>query len=233
MLDLKKATRLSGWITERDACETWLKSTHDSIAYSLLVDPDRGMYVKCRDLPQPGTYISQSGEFGDDERFSFLVESVELDDEMIVAVSEDEKGRIEIPFDELYCYDNAPDWLTLWAIDGIPSYGEIDLYNDCGISVYETESGLFYIGINGCGYDFYDAHWLPLYRKKGICWHSTESSWVAEVKARLSSYVEASIGLPSEMSWSERNDLLSAFLVICSTRSGFHGKLDWFSFATS
>lgn len=211
MLDLKRATRLSGWVSERDACEDWFNSTHDAITIDHLHDPERDMYLACKNIPEPGTYVSQYGEFGDDERFSLVVESVDFDDEVIVAVPEDdiEGERIEIGLDELCCLDGTPMWSTLWALNGEPDYSEIAMYNECGISVYRTESDDFFIGINGCGYDFYEAHWLPLYRKMGICWHTTEERWMAELKSRVSSYVEASTGIPSEMSWSERSELLS------------------------
>lgn len=211
MLDLKKATRLSGWVSERDACEDWFKSTHDPITIDHLHDPEHERYLGCKDIPEPGTYISQYGEFGDDDRFSFIVESVDFEDRVVIAVPEDDEGgeRIEIDFDELCCLDSIPMWSTLWALYGEPDYSEIAMYNDCGISVYRTESDDYYIGINGCGYDFYEAHWLPLYRKMGICWHTTEESWMAELKSRVSSYIEASTGIPPEMSWSERSELLS------------------------
>jgi len=38
------------------------------------------------------------------------------------------------------------------------------IYAECGIFVYRTDEIGVYLGINGAGYDFYEAHWLPLYR---------------------------------------------------------------------
>ncbi|RLI83876.1 hypothetical protein DRP04_00155 [Archaeoglobales archaeon] len=46
-----------------------------------------------------------------------------------------------------------------------------DIYNKCGIIVYETDEIGVFLGINGAGYDFYKVHWLPLYRLRGLKWH--------------------------------------------------------------
>lgn len=211
MLDLGKVERLSGWVSERDACERWFSSMYDSITIDHVYDPEHEKYLRCNDIPDPGMSISMYGEFSDEDRFSYIVESVDLEKEVVTAVTEedDEDERIDIPFLELCCLDDKPQWSTLWALYHKPSYEEIMKYNDCGISVYETESSDFYIGINGCGYDFFEAHWLPLYRVEGVGWHTTEAEWIAELKARLKCFIEASTEVPSDMSWSERSDLLS------------------------
>jgi len=41
----------------------------------------------------------------------------------------------------------------------------------CSVIVYYTPEIGYYIGINGAGYDFYDAHWIPLYVLRGLKWH--------------------------------------------------------------
>ena len=46
-----------------------------------------------------------------------------------------------------------------------------EIYEKCGIVVYETEEIGVYFGINGADYGFYEAHWLPLYRLRGLKWH--------------------------------------------------------------
>ncbi len=38
----------------------------------------------------------------------------------------------------------------------------------CGVIVYYTEEIGYYVGINGAGYDFYDALWIPLYTLRGF-----------------------------------------------------------------
>lgn len=36
--------------------------------------------------------------------------------------------------------------------------------------IYEQEDFEYIFGIDGCGYDFYEAHWIPLYEKRGFHW---------------------------------------------------------------
>jgi len=40
-----------------------------------------------------------------------------------------------------------------------------------GFTVYYTDELGHYLGVNGAGYNFYEAHWLPLYRLRGFRWH--------------------------------------------------------------
>lgn len=43
---------------------------------------------------------------------------------------------------------------------------------DCGFRIYESDDfGGYIFGIDGAGYDFYDAHWIPLYKARGLRWH--------------------------------------------------------------
>ena len=45
---------------------------------------------------------------------------------------------------------------------------------DCGFRIYEQEDYGYIFGIDGAGYDFYEAHWIPLYKARGLKWHLTE-----------------------------------------------------------
>lgn len=38
---------------------------------------------------------------------------------------------------------------------------------DCGFRIYEHDDYGIYLGIDGGGYDFYEAHWIPLYKAAG------------------------------------------------------------------
>lgn len=63
--------------------------------------------------------------------------------------------------------DSADDW-WLEEQDGIEKMEE------CGFRVYEHEDYGYYFGIDGAGYDFYDAHWIPLYKARGLQWHDED-----------------------------------------------------------
>ena len=45
------------------------------------------------------------------------------------------------------------------------------LMSECGFRVYESEDFGFIFGIDGAGYDFYESHWIPLYKARGLRWH--------------------------------------------------------------
>lgn len=42
---------------------------------------------------------------------------------------------------------------------------------ELGFTIIEDEDGLFALGIDGAGYDFYASHWIPLYKALGFQWH--------------------------------------------------------------
>lgn len=207
MFDFMRAERPAGWVSEREACSDWFNSTFKEVDADMIESPESDRYLRCRDLPEEGSTISQYGEYGQEERFSFTVSVIDIAREIVIA--EDENGEaLEMPFDELANLDGRPMWNAMWAIDGEPSYEEIQEFNECGISVYEDDDGDWYFGIDGCGYDFYDAHWIKLYRKSGICWHSTEDKWLGELKRRVSSYVEMCADIPKDITWGDRHDLV-------------------------
>lgn len=74
---------------------------------------------------------------------------------------------------DLY-YNDLPMWGTMWTLHELDAdwiKDNIDQVRKCGIEVYESDELGVFIGINGAGYDFYEAHWLPLYEARGLRWH--------------------------------------------------------------
>ena len=80
------------------------------------------------------------------------------------------------------CRDAYDDWypkIPMWGwvfapkdpIDREWIVNHADKVAKCGFIVYETDEIGVYLGVNGAGYDFYEAHWLPLYRTRGLKWH--------------------------------------------------------------
>jgi hypothetical protein len=47
---------------------------------------------------------------------------------------------------------------------------------DLGFRIYQTEDFGVVFGIDGAGYDFYEAHFEPLYKLRGLCWHKKETA---------------------------------------------------------
>lgn len=207
MFDFKRAGTPSGWITEQQGCSNWFNSAYPAVSVDLLENSDEGRFLQCKDLPQVGSTISEFGEFGECDDFPYDITEVSLEDEVVIAESEGD--RIELSFDELCCLDGRPMWNTAWDLGGEPTCEEIQLYNDCGIGVYEDEDSNWYMGIDGCGYDFYDDHWLKLYRKRGLQWHTTEESWLEEFRFRAKSYCHMCADIPPWLTYQQRSEVLA------------------------
>ena len=74
--------------------------------------------------------------------------------------------------------DIQPIWGTMW------SFGEsVDVYwlengagltalSECGFRIFKHEEFGYFFGIDGAGYDFYEEHWIPLYKARGLQWHN-------------------------------------------------------------
>ena len=82
---------------------------------------------------------------------------------------------------EVERYANFPMWGTMWSFgDSCDDYwleeeDGIRIMSECGFRIYEHVAFGYFFGIDGCGYDFYEAHWLPLYNARGLQWHDTEN----------------------------------------------------------
>lgn len=97
------------------------------------------------------------------------------------AVWRDEE-QIEVEYD-----DALPMWGTMWSFgDSCDAHwldddDGIRLMSDCGFRIFESEEFGYFFGIDGAGYDFYEQHWIPLYKARGLHWHDP----VAEEKAEM------------------------------------------------
>lgn len=78
--------------------------------------------------------------------------------------------------------DFLPCWGTMWSFDDSCDNGWFDYDNgiqkmsECGFRVYESDEFGYFFGIDGAGYDFYEAHWIPLYKARGLQWHETDET---------------------------------------------------------
>ena len=98
---------------------------------------------------------------------------IRLDDEPIVI------DRAADKFDVLR-EDFLPMWGTMWSFgDSIDDWwleekDGIRIMSECGFRIYHHEEWGYFFGIDGAGYDFYEAHWIPLYDARGLKWHKEE-----------------------------------------------------------
>lgn len=81
---------------------------------------------------------------------------------------------------EIERYEILPMWGAMWQFgDPIDEHWLEDEENQkkmsaCGFRIYKHEEWGFFFGIDGAGYDFWEAHWTPLYKTVGLKWHDEE-----------------------------------------------------------
>lgn len=75
--------------------------------------------------------------------------------------------------EDAYGYPVA--WGTMWtfgeSLDEDWALENKDILEECGIVAFYTETLGVVFGIDGAGYDFYEQHWIPLYKSRGLSWH--------------------------------------------------------------
>lgn len=74
-------------------------------------------------------------------------------------------------------HEQMPMWGTMWSFsDSTDKYWLEELnglqsMTELGFRVYESNDYGYFFGIDGAGFDFYEAYWIPLYQKRGLHWH--------------------------------------------------------------
>lgn len=165
-------------MTVREAAQEWVREFNaipDHVAELLMRYSDmeeitpiaigNRVYV---DLPPESESTSSEGE---------VVNS--LPDADVYLVTMDDGVSVEVGAEDLEVqrYDSLPMWGTLWAFgDALDNWwlekdGGLRIMADCGFRIYRQEDYEYIFGIDGAGYDFYSAHFIPLYKKRGLEWH--------------------------------------------------------------
>jgi hypothetical protein len=94
----------------------------------------------------------------------------------LVSAGEDIYEVTPVTKDDEDC-DFIPMWGAMWSFNSSADNWWLDDSNnlqkmaDCGFRIYRQEDFEYIFGIDGGGYDFYEAHWIPLYKARGLQWH--------------------------------------------------------------
>ena len=80
----------------------------------------------------------------------------------------DENARYLPMWDTMWSFGDSADDYWLEEEDGL------ELMAKCGFRIYEQEDFGYLFGIDGAGYSFMEAHWIPLYKARGLHWHEEE-----------------------------------------------------------
>ena len=162
--------------TVREATEHWVRE-FSAIPQSLIEKAYMGDNIDDITEITPlsindRVYHYDKGEYGyitdmtDNEEFV-----VELDNgEEIKAKSEDMEASRDY---------FLPMWGTMWMFGDscddwwVNEDDGLQIMANCGFRIYEIDEGIIF-GIDGAGYSFYDEHWIPLYKARGLQWHKAD-----------------------------------------------------------
>ena len=170
-------------VTIHEATERWVSEmnafTYGIIERLMKLEPDEwyevtvpsnGDRVYVYDLPDGCEDYNRYGEI--ENHIGNKIYLINLDDGNTVEVGQED---FEVQNDGF-----LPMWGWLWQFaDSADDYwleemDGIQIMSDCGFRIYYHEEFGYFFGIDGCGYDFYEAHWIPLYKKRGLQWHDPE-----------------------------------------------------------
>lgn len=169
-------------LTVRDATEMWVGEMNaipqGMIDKLMRADPDDwhevtrpsgGDRVYVYEVPDGCDHYGEIVEYDEDEeKWNILLDSHET-----IGVSEED---FEMDRDSF-----LPMWGTMWSFgdscdDWWLEEGDgIQVMSNCGFRIYESEEFGYFFGIDGAGYSFFEAHWCPLYRARGLQWHDPET----------------------------------------------------------
>lgn len=163
------------WVREMDAVHTEMIAElmeHNPYDWQEITTPCVGDRVECVFELEDGADDFREGEIiridDSGEQPEYLVE---LDDGL--AVTSEEVTVINR-------YESLPMWGTMWQmhdpcdIHWVEDDNGTEILSRCGFRVYQSEKYGIFFGIDGAGYDFYDEHWIPLYKAIGLKWHDEE-----------------------------------------------------------
>ena len=169
----RKADAVRAFVSELNAIRV------DIISVLMKYEPDGWMELTmpavgdrvCVDSVDIEDTTADEGEVvkADGENYKY---KIKMDDGVVIDVSGDD-------FYVLYD-DKLPMWGYLWQfsdpcdIEWIKNRDGVIVMSELGFRIYEhNEYGVFF-GIDGAGFDFYEAYWTPLYDARGLKWHDKE-----------------------------------------------------------
>ena len=164
-------------MTINDATHEWVRE-FNAIPQGMIAELMRHDIDSWHEVTKKSTgdrvYCYEHQEYGEIEAYDGETKM------FIVNLDNDEQVQVDESEMELEYYDGLPMWGTMW------SFGEsvddwwlsdddgIRIMSQCGFRIYEHEEFGYFFGIDGAGYDFYEAHWIPLYKARGLRWHDEE-----------------------------------------------------------
>lgn len=195
-------------LTIKDATERWVHEMNaiptGMIEKMMEADIDDWREVT---LPSVGDQV-YANSYGSGE----VAEVISTEDGVVLVVDLDvpRSEQVEIPADEVEveCLELLPMWGTMWSFGDstddwwLEDGNGIEIMSKCGFRIYESDEFGYFFGIDGAGYSFYDAHWIPLYKARGLQWHDP----VAEREYQMLSEGYKKEKLGANTYWVDKNN---------------------------
>lgn len=172
--------------TIKEAAQAWVNE-FDAVPHSV-VDKLWNLKpcVDVVDITPPAindrVYVYEPSESG--VRYGQITGYEEEDDVYVIELDDETEVKLESDEFEVQRDGYLPMWGTLWSFsDSCDKWwlGEnLQAVANCGFRIYESEDYEYLIGIDGAGYDFYESHWIPLYKVRGLQWHKEEEETCEE-----------------------------------------------------
>ena len=103
--------------------------------------------------------------------------------ELVKKAFKDNYDELELLSSQYPELDYPAGWGTMfhpeWSLDEEWIREHVKEVEDCGFLVYDSDETGILLGVDGCGYSFYDEHWTPLYKIRGLQWHEEKSKAAA------------------------------------------------------
>ncbi len=165
--------------TIREAAKMWVRE--DMTAIPLSVVEKLAEYSDYCDFSEITPVSTGCRAWSNDSQdCGEVVSIIKKDDEEVIKIRLDDGKIVETSRDDLIRedYGSFPMWGTMWSFNDIcdsewlEDEENLKAIAECGFRIYESEDYGYVFGIDGAGYDFYEHHWIPLYKARGLMWHN-------------------------------------------------------------
>lgn len=195
-------------LTIRDAAERWV---HEMNAIP------QGMIEKLMNIGDEDIHEVTEPAIGDrvyayyepvEEPYGTIAEYDEERDLYTIEFDNGKEVKLDPDDFEVERDGSFPMWGTMWSFgDGCDDWwledGDgIRIMSECGFRIYESDEFGYFFGIDGAGYDFYESHWIPLYKARGLQWHDPVAE--QEYQMEIKEYKKEKLG--ANTYWMDKNN---------------------------
>lgn len=170
-------------MTLREAVELWINRDMNAIPITVVEKLQK--ISDYTDITEITPIVKYTKVWSNEHQETGEVAEIICNDEgkLIATVKLDSGEACEVPLEDLNPEEDEalPMWGTMWAFsdswdnDWLEDEDNRRAMAECGFRIYESEDYGYIFGIDGAGYSFYDEHWMPLYKVRGLKWHDEET----------------------------------------------------------